>query len=386
MKVVVAVDSFKGSIGSLAAGEAAREGIIKACPDATVVVCPLADGGEGTTDALTAGLGGVKQKVTVTDPLGRKIVAEYGILPGRCTAVAEMAAAAGLTLVPSEQRDVMRATTYGVGEMILDAIKKGCRRFIVGIGGSATNDGGAGMLQALGFGLLDKTGKNIPFGAAGLKELAKIDTKNVIPELKECSFKIACDVENPLCGENGCSAVFAPQKGANPADIPLMDKWLSDFAELSEEKFAKADRNFPGAGAAGGLGFAFLAYTDAVLESGVKIVLEETRLKEHICDADLVITGEGRIDGQTVMGKAPVGVAETAKIFNKPVVALAGCVGKGAKACHEHGIDAVFPVLQRVTSLAEAMDENNARQNITDTTEEIMRLICAGVTNVPKDG
>jgi glycerate kinase len=285
-----------------------------------------------------------------------------------------MAAAAGITLIGESERNPLHTTTYGVGEMIRDAIGKGCRNFIMGIGGSATNDGGIGMLQALGFKFTDGTGKDVPFGAQGLKELRTLQTEEVLPELAECRFRVACDVNNPLCGENGCSAVFGPQKGATPEMIEEMDRWLASFAELAREIFPKADPSAPGSGAAGGLGFAFRTFTNAVLESGIRIVLEETKLEERIREADLVITGEGRLDAQTVMGKAPVGVAKIAKKYNLPVIAFAGAVTPDAGICNAHGIDAFFPILRRVSTLEEAMEPEAASRNLTDTAEQVMRL------------
>ncbi|MBQ7477768.1 MAG: glycerate kinase [Selenomonadaceae bacterium] len=379
MKIVVAIDSLKGSLTSLEAGDAIRGGILRVYPEAEVQVRPLADGGEGTVEALTLGMGGSIQRVSVTGPLGEKVEAAYGILQDGCTAIVEMAAAAGITLVPPQERNPYRTTTYGVGEILKDAMGKGCRHFIVGIGGSATNDGGLGMLQALGYGMLDADGRDVPFGAEGLQRLARIETGKVLPEMEHCSFRIACDVTNPLCGENGCSAVYGPQKGATAETIPQMDKWLADYAALSRRTFAHADPNFAGAGAAGGMGFAFLTYTNAVLESGIRIVLEETRLEEYVREADLVITGEGRLDAQTVMGKAPVGVADIAKRHGKPVLAFAGCVTRDATACNAHGIDAFFPILRGVSTLEEAMDPGNARQNMMDTVEQAMRLLQAGI-------
>ena len=317
MKVVVAIDSLKGSLSSLEAGEAIKSGVLKAMPNAEICVRPLADGGEGTVEALALGMGGKLVNVNVTGPLGEPVDCVYGILEESKTAIIEMSGAAGITLVPDSKRNPLHTTTYGVGEVIKDAIAKGCRHFIVGIGGSATNDGGIGMLQALGYGILDKNGNQVPFGAKGLKELETITDDAAIPELKECSFRIACDVTNTLCGEFGCSAVFGPQKGADPAMILQMDKWLASYAKLTSEKYEKADANYPGTGAAGGMGFAFLAYTNAVLESGIKIILEETNLENYVKDADIVITGEGRLDGQTVFGKAPIGVAKIAKNMTK---------------------------------------------------------------------
>ena len=375
MKVVVAIDSLKGSLSSLEAGEAIKAGVLKAIPEAEVCVRPLADGGEGTVEALALGMGGKLETVEVTGPLGQPVNCVYGILEESKTAIVEMSGAAGITLVPDELRNPLHTTTYGVGEVIKDAIAKGCRHFIVGIGGSATNDGGIGMLQALGYGMLDKEGSQVPFGAKGLKEIVKITDEFVIPELKECSFRIACDVTNPLCGELGCSAVFGPQKGADPTMIMQMDKWLEAFAGLTSEKYVKANAKYPGTGAAGGLGFAFLAYTNAVLESGIKIILEETRLEDYVKDADIVVTGEGRLDGQTVFGKAPIGVAKIAKKFEKTVIAFAGSVTEDAVACNEHGIDAFFPILRRIQTLQEAMDPVKARDNMVTTTEQVFRLI-----------
>lgn len=375
MKVVIAIDSLKGSLSSLEAGEAIHAGIERVFPKAQVIVRPLADGGEGTVEALTLGLGGKLEKVIVSDPLGRPVEAVYGILPNSKTAIIEMSAAAGITLVKEAERNPLHTTTYGVGEMIRHGVEKGCRSFLVGIGGSATNDGGVGMLQALGFGFLNEQGKQISFGAKGLANLKKITTDQVIPQLQECSFKIACDVTNPLCGKKGASAVYGPQKGATSEMVEKMDHWLSAYAALAEKTFGKGDSQFPGTGAAGGLGFAFLTFTNAVLQSGVQIVLEETRLEKDIKDADLVITGEGRLDSQTIMGKAPIGVAKLAKKYDKKVIAFSGCVTEDAALCNQHGIDAFFPILRSVVSLEEAMEKENARNNMTDTVEQVMRLL-----------
>ena len=375
MKVVVAIDSFKGSLSSLEAGEAIKRGVLKAMPDAKVCVRPLADGGEGTVEALALGMGGELKTVEVTGPLGEKVNCFYGILEESKTAIVEMSGAAGITLVPDELRNPLHTTTYGVGEVIKDAIANGCRHFIVGIGGSATNDGGIGMLQALGFGMLDKDGNQVSFGAKGMKEIVTITDDQVIPELKECSFRIACDVTNPLCGERGCSAVYGPQKGATPEMVKDMDGWLNDYAKLVSAKYKSADANYPGTGAAGGMGFAFLAYTNAVLESGIKIILEETKLEDYVKDADVVVTGEGRLDGQTVFGKAPIGVAKIAKKYNKKVLAFAGAVTEDAALCNAHGIDAFFPILRRIQTLEEAMLPESAKGNLEETAEQVFRLM-----------
>ena len=376
MKVLIAIDSFKGSLTSLEAGEAIRAGVLKADGSAEVVIRPLADGGEGTVEALAVGMGGEMIEREVTGPLGERVCAKYCIVKGS-TAVIEMAQAAGLPLVPAEKRDPMVTTTYGVGELIRDAIARGCRSFIVGIGGSATNDGGTGMLSALGFEFLDKNGAPIAQGARGLENLARVSGANALPELRECSFRVACDVNNPLCGARGCSAVYAPQKGASPEAVRIMDEWLGKYAETAKKAFPNADANYPGAGAAGGLGFAFMTFLGGVLESGISIILDETELEKHIADADVVVTGEGRIDFQTAMGKAPIGVAKLAKKHGKRVVAFAGCVTEDAEECNLHGIDAFFPIIRGITTLDEALDKPNAQRNLTATAYQVFRLFSA---------
>ena len=377
MKAVVAIDSLKGSLSSMEAGNAIAEGIYRADAEAKVEVRPLADGGEGTVDALVQGMNGSLRKVRVTGPLGDKVDAAYGIIEEAKMAVIEMSAAAGITLVPDEKKNPLFTTTYGVGEMIRDAIEKGCRKFVVGIGGSATNDGGIGMLQALGYDFLNSKGNAVPYGAKGLEDLAEIRKEYVLPELAQCEFKVACDVTNPLCGPLGASAVYGPQKGATPEMVREMDQWLADYAKLAANCSERADAEHPGTGAAGGLGFAFLTFTNAVLESGIKIVLEETKLEQYIQDADIVITGEGRLDGQTAMGKAPVGVAKLAGKYQIPVLAFAGSVTKDARKCNEEGIHAFFPILRGITTLEDAMDAENARRNLMETVEQVFRLIVA---------
>ena len=377
MNIVIAIDSFKGSMTSMEAGKSAAEGIRRVYPDAQIQVRPLADGGEGTVEALTAGLGGKLVTIPVTGPAGLLVDCPYGIVEETKTAIIEMSGAAGITQVTEAQRNPLHTTTYGVGEVIKDAIHKGCRRFLVGIGGSATNDGGLGMLQALGFDMLDASGQPVSMFGKGLADLAQISTDHVFPELADCTFRIACDVTNPLCGEHGCSAVFGPQKGATPEIVQQMDGWLSAYAALAKNSFPKANPNHAGAGAAGGLGFAFLTFFNATLESGVKIVLEETRLSDYVKDADIVLTGEGRLDGQTVMGKAPIGVAQTAKEHGCTVLGFSGSVAKDASACNEKGIDAFFPILRGVSTLEEAMDTEKARQNMADTVEQVFRTIHA---------
>ena len=372
MRIVIAIDSFKGSLSSIQAGNAVKAAILSVDAQAEVMVSPLADGGEGTVDALSGAPDGEIVTVSVCGPLGESVNAQYCILKNTKTAVIEMAAAAGITLIP--ERNPLKTTTYGVGELIRDAINKGCRRFIVGIGGSATNDGGTGMLTALGYRFLKKSGDPIALGAEGLRDLHSIDASHVLPELADCSFRVACDVNNPLCGERGCSAVYGPQKGATPEMIRDMDLWLRRYGELAKNLTSKADPEHPGAGAAGGLGFAFLAFTNAILDSGIQIVLKETGLEVLVKDADLVITGEGRLDAQTVMGKAPIGVAKLAKKYQKPVIAFSGCTAEGVEVCNDHGIDAFFPILREVTTLEEALKPENASANLTATARQVFRL------------
>ncbi len=374
MRIVIAMDSFKGSLSSLAAGYAVETGIRRVFAKATTEVCPLADGGEGTVEILTKGMGGRLRQVSVTGPLGEKVSCRYGILQDRITAVLEMSGAAGLTLVPAEKRNPLDTTTYGVGEVIRDGIRQGCRKFIIGIGGSATNDGGVGMLQALGFDFLDAEKKPVPYGAKGLACLETIGMQNVLPQLSECSFHVACDVKNVLCGPLGCSAVFGPQKGADVETVEKMDDWLGRYARLSAKICKDSDPLYPGAGAAGGLGFALRTFLHASLEPGVSLVLRETGLEEKLADADLVITGEGCLDGQTAMGKAPVGVAALAKKYRKPVIAFAGCIAGDAGLCHAQGIDAYFPILRGALTLQEAMEPENAARNLADTVEQVCRL------------
>ena len=374
MKAVIAIDSLKGSLSSVQAGSAAAEGIWRVFPEAKLDIFPIADGGEGTVDALVTGLRGEKRQVLAADPLGRKISCEYGILPGG-TAVIEMSCAAGITLISQEARNPLHTTTYGVGEVIRDAIENGCRNFIIGIGGSATNDGGIGMLQALGFGILDQAGNSVSYGAKGLRDIAAITTENALPELSQCRFHIACDVTNPLCGKTGCSAVYGPQKGATPEMVVQMDRWLSGYAQRVREVFPHSDPDIPGTGAAGGIGFAFLSFLGGRLVSGIDLILQEIGIEAAIRHADVVITGEGRLDAQTVMGKAPIGIAKIAKKHQKPVIAFSGCVTKDTRVCNQYGIDAYFPIVKGACTLEEAMDPDNAFRNLADTAEQAFRLL-----------
>ena len=375
MKVVVAIDSLKGSLSSVLAGNTIKDAILNVMPNSNVVVKPLADGGEGTTEALVDGMGGKLVNISVTGPLGDKILSSYGIVENKNLAIIEMASASGITLVKEELRNPLNTTTYGVGEMIKDAISKGIRNFIVGIGGSATNDGGFGMLKALGFSFLDKDNNEIELGAKGLRTLAKIDISNKLKELDECNFNVACDVNNPLCGENGASYIYGPQKGADEKMVKELDSLLENFAKLTSNIIGKDNSKIEGVGAAGGLGFAFLSYLNANLKSGIKIVLDQTQLEKEIIDADIVITGEGRLDNQTAMGKAPIGVAKLAKAHNKLVIAFSGCVTDDAIACNKEGIDAYFPTIQALDTLENILKEDMAKKNLYNTVVQTFNLI-----------
>ncbi len=375
MKITIAIDSFKGSLSTTDAGNAVAVGFQRIFSDAEIYVSPLADGGEGTLDAIISARGGRIKTANVCNPLGRKISAEYGIIDEDGTAVIEMARAAGLTLLNENERNPLYTTTFGVGELILDAIREGCRNFVVGIGGSATNDGGVGMLEALGARFLDENGKEIEKGAIGLKNLSSISLDGMKKELRECNFSVACDVKNPLCGEKGASAVYGPQKGGDKKTVAEMDAYLSRYADLTREILPLSNAEAEGAGAAGGLGFAFLSYLNARLLSGIDIVIKETALEKHIKDSNLVITGEGRIDSQSAMGKAPTGVAKLAKKYGIPVIALGGGVADGSALCHEHGIDAIFPAVREPISLDVAMKKEIAIKNLSNTAEQIARLI-----------
>ena len=375
MKVVIAIDSLKGSLSSMEAGMAIKDGILAAKPDAEVIVKPLADGGEGTTDALIEGMNGERIDLTVTGPMHTPVDAYYGYLKDTNTAVMEMASAAGITLVPDSEKNPLLATSYGVGEMINDAIQRGCRNFIIGIGGSVTNDGGIGMLKALGVRFLDENGEDAGEGGQALAKVARIDVSGMNPLLKECHIQVACDVNNPLCGENGSTYVYGPQKGVTEDMKKTLDEAMAHFARVTSETLENDYMNTPGAGAAGGLGYAFLAYTGAALTPGIELILDAVGLEEELSGADVVVTGEGRLDFQTAMGKAPVGVARLAKKYNAKVIAFAGSVTKEATACNNEGIDAFFPILRSVCTLAEAMDPVAARNNMTATVEQVFRLL-----------
>lgn len=377
MKVVIAIDSLKGSLSSIEAGNAAADGVRAAMPDATVVVKPLADGGEGTTDALIEGMGGEKVVLQVTGPVGEPVEAYYGWIAGKQMAVLEMAAAAGITLLPDGRGDPMRATTRGVGEMILDALDRGCRDFLIGIGGSATNDGGIGMLQALGFRFLGAAGEPVGEGAQALGKVVKVDCAGADSRLAICQFRIACDVTNPLCGENGATCVFGPQKGVTEEMKQPLDAAMASYGQAVAKAVDADYMQEPGTGAAGGLGFAFRSFLQAELTPGIELILDAVGLEQELQDADYAITGEGKLDFQTAMGKAPVGVAKLAKKHGVRVLAFAGSVTKEAKACNAAGIDAFFPIVRGVTTLEDAMKKEIAAENMQASVEQVFRVLAA---------
>ena len=376
MKVLVAPDSYKGSLSSKQVCQAIEEGLLKACEGTfEVVKVPIADGGEGTVDAFLSALGGELIELTVTGPLGKPVHSFYGILPDG-TAVIEMAAASGLSLVPTHQRNPLVTTTYGTGQLIINALDRGCSRFIVGIGGSATNDAGAGMLQALGIKFLDNAGKEVPWGGGNLDKVATIELKGMDPRLKNAQFIVACDVDNPLCGENGASAVYGPQKGATPDMVKLLDRNLSNFADVVANVLGEDHRNDPGAGAAGGLGFAFKAFLDAQMRPGIDVVMEATHMDTLAAQSDIIITGEGRTDYQTAQfGKAPSGVAKLGKRVGKPVLLISGALGEGYQELFNQGVIAAFSIANGPLSLQEAME--NAYNLLVDMSQNIGRLLVA---------
>ena len=344
MIIVIAPDSFKESLSSEEACRAIEKGLRKAMPDARLVKNPMADGGEGTMDTIVKCSGGRIIKCKATDPLGGKITARCGLLDGGNTALIEMAEASGLALVPRGKRNPLKTSSYGTGEMIKFAIERGCKKILLTLGGIATNDAGVGIAEALGYKFLDERGRNIPRGAGGLKFLRHIDAKNAHPALSKRAFLAACDVKNPLCGPNGSAAVYGPQKGATPGMVKEIEANLRNFARVVNNDLKKDVLNVPGAGAAGGAGAGALAFLNASLKPGIEIVIELTRLEEKLKDADLVITGEGRMDGQTVFGKTPAGVAKTAKKYGLPVIAFCGQIGEGAQKARAAGIDAIFSI------------------------------------------
>ncbi|WP_342667319.1 glycerate kinase [Domibacillus robiginosus] len=377
MKVLIAIDSFKGSISSIKGSEAISLGIKDIYPEAEVLTLPLADGGEGTVEALVQATGGKLVEKEVVGPLKETARAIYGILGDGKTAVIEVAAACGLPLVPYSQLNPFLTTTYGVGELISDAIEKGCREFVIGLGGSATNDAGVGMLQALGFRFLNENNEEVGLGAKALLEIQKIDRLHVNERLKECTFKVACDVNNPLYGPEGASYVFGPQKGATPEMVKQLDLGLKHFAEVVLYESGTDIHNISGAGAAGGLGAAFSGFLNADLQSGIELILEIIEMEKNMKNTDFVITGEGKLDGQTSMGKAPLGVAQLAHKYNIPVLALAGGITEETAVLNELGITSYFSIVNAPMSLEEAMDSKMAYNNLRRTTNQLFRLLKA---------
>ncbi|MCU6669702.1 glycerate 2-kinase [Enterobacteriaceae bacterium H4N4] len=377
MKIVIAPDSYKESLSATEVAQAIEKGFREIFPDAEYVSVPVADGGEGTVEAMIAATQGTVQHAVVTGPLGEKVDACWGISGDGVTAFIEMAAASGLVLVPPAQRDPLITTSRGTGELILAALDKGARNIIIGIGGSATNDGGAGMVQALGAKLTDANGTEIGHGGGSLIALNNIDISALDPRLKSCAIRVACDVSNPLVGEQGASRIFGPQKGATEAIIVELDTNLGHFADVINASLHIDVKNVPGAGAAGGMGAALMAFLGAELKSGIEIVTQALNLEEHIHDCTWVVTGEGRLDSQSIHGKVPVGVASVAKKYHKPVIGIAGSLTNDVGIVHQYGIDAVFSVLTRISTLEEAF--RGAFDNIYRASRNIAATLQVGM-------
>ena len=376
MKIVVAPDSFKGSVSALEAANAIEQGLRRVFPDAIIEKIPMADGGEGTVQSLVDATGGQIHTHRVVAPLENEVDAKFGILSDGDTAVIEMASASGLTLVPPDKRNPLRTTTYGTGQLIHAALEAGCRRLIIGIGGSATNDGGAGMAEALGVRLLDTNGKQISRGGGNLGQLASIDVTDLHPAIAETETVVACDVNNPLTGPDGASYVYGPQKGATPEMIEILDGHLVHFDLVLRRTLGQSFNDIPGAGAAGGLGAGLMAFLNAELRLGIDIMIDAVNLKERVQGASIVFTGEGQLDFQTAFGKTPVGVAKVAKAYDIPVIAIAGGIAEGAEAVYDAGIDAMLGIVQEPMSLENAV--RDASRLIADTAEQAARLVVIG--------
>lgn len=372
-RYLCAPDSFKESLTAMEAARAMAQGIENADHDAEVRCLPMADGGEGTARALVDATGGSMRAVPVHDPLGRPVEGHFGLLADGTTAVVETAEASGLALLEAKERNPLIASSYGTGELMLAAVRSGAKRIIVGLGGSATNDAGAGLLQALGVRLLDKNGNDLAHGGAALANLTTIDISTMDPALKNVAITAACDVTNPLTGPTGASAVFGPQKGASKDDVATLDAALAHFAQVIDSQLGVAVNDVPGAGAAGGIGAALKGFLNAEFRPGIAIVIEQSGLDAAAQWADVVFTGEGSIDFQTKFGKTPAGVAETAKRHGKPVIAVAGHIGTGIDELHEVGIDAIFGIAPGAASLSELLAD--AAANVTRTTEQIVRTL-----------
>lgn len=371
MKIIIAPDSFKGSLSAVEAANAINKGVKNAYAHAETHLLPVADGGEGTMDTLVTATKGKKKKVSVIGPLGNEVKAAYGMLGSGETCVIEMASASGLALVPEGELDPLGATTYGAGQLIKEALNDGFSSFIIALGGSATNDGGAGMLQALGAKLLDKTGEEVGFGGGQLANIVEVDLTEFDSRIRQSEFLIASDVQNPLIGVNGASHVFGPQKGASPEIVKVLDENMSHWADQVADVTGISLHDLPGAGAAGGIGGAFQAFFPAKMERGIDVVLEYVNLEGYLKDADVVITGEGQVDYQTASGKTPLGVAQAAKKENVPTIILAGAVGEGVEVLYEHGIVSVNSIINKPMSLHEAMTQ--AAQLLEKSAEQIIR-------------
>ncbi|MQA36795.1 glycerate kinase [Rugamonas aquatica] len=376
MKIVIAPDSFKESLTAMAVANEIEAGFREFYPDAEYVKLPVADGGEGTVQAMIDASGGRRVNLQVSGPLGEPVDAFYGLMGDGATAVIEMAAASGLELVPTALRDPLRTSSYGTGQLIRNALDAGARRFVLGVGGSATNDGGAGMVQALGGRLLDAGGGDLPPGGGALDRLHRIDLSGLDGRIKDCVFDIACDVSNPLVGPQGASHIFGPQKGATPAMVGQLDANLRHYADVIERELGQQVADVPGAGAGGGIGAAMLVFLGGSLRPGSEIVTAAVGLDAAVADADLVITGEGRIDSQTIHGKTPVGVARVAQRHGKPVIAIAGCLAPGAAVVHEHGIAAVFSAVSRPCTVEQALAE--AAQNVRRAARNVAAVLSLG--------
>lgn len=383
MKIIVAPDSFKGSVTALEAAKSIEEGLRRVFSDASIDKIPMADGGEGTVQSLVDATGGQFRTERVLDPLGNEIEAQYGLLPDGASAyncaVIEMASASGLTLVPTEKRNPLLTTTYGTGQLIRSALEAGCRKLIIGIGGSATNDAGVGMAEALGVRFLNTDGNpinKIERGGGGLREIASIDMEDIHSAISETETVVACDVNNPLTGPDGASHVYGPQKGATLEMVRTLDDNLSHFDDILTQTFGQSYDSIPGAGAAGGLGAGLMAFLNAKLRLGVDIMMDAVNLRERMKGASLVITGEGQIDFQTAFGKTPVGVAKVAKEANIPVIAIAGGIGEGAETVYAKGIDSMLGIVHAPMSLEDAVED--ALQLIADTAEQAARLVMIG--------
>ena len=356
MKILIAPDSFKESLTSIEVADYLKEGFKKADKNFEITKLPLADGGEGTVKSLVAATDGEIKKKEVTAPLGNKVEAIYGILGDEKTGVIEMATASGLPLVPKDKRNPARTTTYGTGELIKAALDQGCTKLIIGIGGSATNDCGVGMAQALGGKFLDEDGKQIGYGGRYLKDIEKIDLSQLDSRIAETEIEVACDVDNPLYGKNGAAYIYGPQKGASKKQVKKLDNGLRHIAEIIKDDLGKEVNEIPGAGAAGGLGAGLSAFLDAKLRPGIKIVMEASKIEEKMKYVDLVVTGEGKIDGQTCSGKTPVGVSRIAKKKDIPAIAVAGTIGEDAEKVYDEGIDFLYSVIDKPMTLKDAID------------------------------